>query len=445
MLRHPMSEVDNLFALTDATDVLLVQEDADLRASWASALRHAGYVPEPVDSVEAMFEALLDYRHWRAIVVDLGFRGAEATVFLNRLRAEGHPIPLVLTAWDESVSLAKPAKAYPGLAFAPAPVQPRELAAAISALPAPPPKKVVRPSSGLISVNRVDGIVQAADSGRLKDTLLPHAAAARAEAERDAAEAASAPKTDTRISHEMERAREIQSRLLPTEIPQPKGFEIAAQYLPAEHVGGDYYDVITLPDGRIAMLVADVSGKGISAAMVMVMARTVFHSVAPGAADARQLVTLAADRIAKDLPGGIFISLACGLLDPATGTVSVVNAGHLPPLHWSILERTPFVSTLDVAGGAIGLVKGALFQRTLRDASVTLEPGEQLVFFTDGVNEAMDEKNEEYGDKRLHKAVKANGCLSAADLAQGIVDSVLYYRGDAPASDDITVLVVKRR
>jgi sigma-B regulation protein RsbU (phosphoserine phosphatase) len=162
-------------------------------------------------------------------------------------------------------------------------------------------------------------------------------------------------------------------------------------------------------------------------------------------ADARQLVLQAADRIARDLPGGMFISLACGLLDPATGAISIVNAGHPPPLLWSIENDSPFVSKLDVAGGAIGLVKSPHFQRTLLDCTLELRPGEQLVFFTDGVNEAMNVKNEEFGDKRLHNSAKSNGSATAEELAQGIVNSVLRHRGDAPASDDITVLVVKRK
>ncbi len=437
-----MSDIDTLFALTDATDVLIVQEDVAVRMAWVSVIRKAGYIPHPLESIEALFEALLARLHWRAIVVDLGFRGPEATVFLDRLRREGFPVPMILTAWDATVGKSKSAIAYPGLAFAPAPLQAKDLGDAICALPAPPPVAPPRPSTGIMIAHRPEGITK--KESRENSSLLPHAAAAKAEADREEAEETGSKRHKAKMAHEMDRAREIQSRLLPETIPQPEGFEIAAQYLPAEDVGGDYYDVITLPDGRIAMLVADVSGKGISAAMVMVMARTVFHSVAPGATDARQLVIQAAERISRDLPGGIFISLACGLLDPETGTVSVVNAGHLPPLHWSVVDGNPFVSTLDVAGGAIGLVKGPIFVRTLRDIQLTLAPGEQLVFFTDGVNEAMDIKNEEYGDKRLHKAVKANGAASAAELAQGIVDSVLYYRGDAPASDDITVLVVRR-
>jgi len=175
-----------------------------------------------------------------------------------------------------------------------------------------------------------------------------------------------------------------------------------------------------------------------------VMARTVFHATAPHAQNAKKLVMNAAASIARDLPGGIFLSLAGGILDPKTGEISIVNAGHMPPKHWSMMDGKPMVTDIDVSGGAIGLVKGPLLERTLKDATFVLQPDEQLVFYTDGVNEAMDIRNDEYGDKKLHLAVKKYGGSTAVEMAQGILDSVLYHRGDAPASDDITILVVRR-
>ncbi len=428
---------------TNARDVLLVQEDPDVRKAWASALRMSGLDPHPLESVEGVWEALLDSRVWRALVVDLGFLGGEATGFLDRLKNAGHVIPTLVTAWDESVAKAKPVLEYPAVVFRQSPLQPRDLIAAVRGLPAPGRFGGPTKSQWLVISHRPEGITKK-DNSREKGALLPHALAARAEAEKAAAEAARAPVRDEKMDRELERAREIQAQLLPKSIPHPDGFEIAAQYVPAEEVGGDYYDVIELPDGRVAMLVADVSGKGISAAMVMVMARTVFHAVAPYAPDAKQLVVQAAASIARDLPGGIFLSLACGVLDPKTAKISIVNAGHMPPKHWTLMDGKPLVTDIDVAGGAIGLVKGPIFERALRDVTFTLQPEEQLVFYTDGVNEAMDGKNEEYGDKKLHLAVKKNGGSTAEEMAQGILDSVLYHRGDAPASDDITILAVRR-
>ncbi|MBI2922180.1 MAG: SpoIIE family protein phosphatase [Planctomycetes bacterium] len=418
-------------------EVIVVHEDESVLAVLTAELREAGFVPHPRTSVEAAFETLLDPRPWWAMVIDHGFRGPEATGFLDRLKAEPRAVPVVLSAWDENVARAPRVASYPWIRVLKQPFHPRAILAALNSAP-PPPSGAdrQRATTKSLIIHQPAGILKPFVKQE-RSAILPGAA-------REPAPAAP-PVRDAKTAHEMERAREIQGRLLPSSLPQPEGFEIAGLYLPAEDVGGDYYDVITLPDGRIAMLVADVSGKGISAAMVMVMARTVFHSVAPGCTTARQLVLAAADRIARDLPGGIFISLVAAVLKPSSGEISIVNCGHMPPLHWSLIDGKPFVMTLDVSGGAIGLVKGAIFERTLRDATLVLGPGEQLVFYTDGVNEAMDEKNEEYGDKKLHKMLKTNGEAPAADLVQSIVDSVLYHRGDAPASDDITVLAVRRK
>jgi ActR/RegA family two-component response regulator len=379
--------------------VLVVQEEADVLQRWIASLDEAGYEAEGRPNIATAMEALRGDTPWCAVVVDLGFRAAEATDFLAELGAAEKPTPLILTAWDEAVKEADAVQAHPALKFLPNPVEADVLVHALDEIV--PPPEIPKPTADEIAI-------------------------------------------DPKLARELERANEIQAGLLPKEVAQVPGYEIAGQYLPAEHVGGDYWDVIPLRDGRIGMLVADVSGKGISAAMVMVMARTVFHAIAPTHPVAQDCVIEAASRIAADLPGGTFVTLCYAVLDPATGDVSVANCGHIPPLHWSRLEGRPFVSTVDSAGGAIGLVKGDLFARTLRDGAVRLGPEESLVFFTDGVNEAMSEAGEEFGDKQVHRTVKKNGAGSAAELAQALVDAVLYHRGDAPASDDVTVLVLKR-
>jgi sigma-B regulation protein RsbU (phosphoserine phosphatase) len=166
--------------------------------------------------------------------------------------------------------------------------------------------------------------------------------------------------------------------------------------------------------------------------------------VAPHVKDAKGLVLEAAERISEVLPPGIFLSLAGAVLNPRTDEINVVNAGHLPPKHWAVMDGMPIVSDLDVSGGAIGLVKGEHLERSLKDFTITLQQDEQLVFYTDGVNEAMDEQEEEFGDKNLRVAVKKHGGQSAERMAHGILDSVLVHRGMAPASDDITILAVRR-
>ncbi|KAF0241911.1 MAG: serine phosphatase RsbU regulator of sigma [Planctomycetota bacterium] len=459
MPASPPSRVPSVARPSPATElrnILVVQDDPDVRTAWASALKSAGFVPRTMDSVEGLWGALAENTAWRGIVVDLGFLDWKDTEFLDRLREAGHLIPTLLTAWDPELAKSKSALSYPLLTFRPAPLHPRDLIASVRALPLPGGKTQPARQAAPKAPRRPEVVAPKAPVrppvARIPDTPQARAEAAearaiaaeaRAKAAEERAELAESLR-DESLALEMERAREIQARLLPATMPNPDRYEIAAQYLPAAHVGGDYYDVIELPDGRVAMLVADVSGKGISSAMVMVMARTVFHAVAPSAPNAKALVVEAAERIARVLPGGIFLSLAAAILDPKSGRISVVNAGHLPPMHWSVMDGMPVVSDLEVSGGAIGLVKGANFERALHDFTITLQQDEQLVLYTDGVNEAMDEKNEEFGDRKLRVAVRKNGGSTAEEMALGILDSVLYHRGDAPASDDLTILVVRR-
>ncbi|MEK7468784.1 MAG: PP2C family protein-serine/threonine phosphatase [Planctomycetota bacterium] len=250
--------------------------------------------------------------------------------------------------------------------------------------------------------------------------------------------------SDPMLASELDRARLIQSRLLPGQLPAVPGFDLAARYLPATHVGGDYYDVLPLRGGRFGIVVADVSGKSVSAAMIMVMVRTVFHGLAPAMASPRATVLEACERIAPDLPAGIFLTLAYGILDPKRGSVSVVNCGHNPPLLWTTLQKRPLVETVLVNGPAIGLVRGSAFERALVEREIPLAPGEHLLFHTDGVNEAMDVNANEFGDGQLFKAIMRGGRKDAGGMAQEVVNAVLHHRGIAPPSDDLTVLDVWR-
>jgi phosphoserine phosphatase RsbU/P len=250
--------------------------------------------------------------------------------------------------------------------------------------------------------------------------------------------------TDPMLASELDRARLIQARLLPSQLPAVRGFDLAARYLPATHVGGDYYDVLPLRGGRFGLIVADVSGKSISAAMIMVMARTVFHGLAPAMASARETVLEACDRIAPDLPGGTFLTLAYAIIDPGKGSLSVVNCGHNPPLLWTTRAKRPSVETVQVSGPAIGLVRGDAFERAVVELEVGLAPGDHLLFHTDGVNEAMDVNSNEFGDAQLAKAIMRGGRKDAGGMAQEVVNAVLHHRGIAPASDDLTVLDVWR-
>ncbi|MEK7468112.1 MAG: SpoIIE family protein phosphatase [Planctomycetota bacterium] len=381
--------------------VLVMQEDPPMRAEWMAALKQSGFDADSADSPPAAIQKLSDGSHWSGFVADAGFRGAAGVKFLDDVAKAGKkPVPVVLLSWDEAMRDAPSVANYPGLRFISQPTNHPAITGAMDEIALPP--LIERPTEEQIAA-------------------------------------------DPMLAAEIERARVIQSKLLPTDIPTVEGFEISAQYLPAQRVGGDYYDVLALPGGRIGFIVADVSGKGISAAMIMVMARTIFHAVAPGAASPKEAVLQANSKLVPDLPPGVFLTLAYAVLDPATSSVTVASCGHNPPLLWTDFGGVGIVQSVEVQGAAMGLVRGPAFERSIRESVVTLAPGEHLLFHTDGVNEAMDMSAEEFGDKRLIKAIVRAGTRNAQDMAHGVVNAVMKHRGAADASDDITVLVVRRQ
>ncbi|NUN47902.1 MAG: SpoIIE family protein phosphatase [Candidatus Brocadiae bacterium] len=380
--------------------VLVMQEDPPLLSEWTAALQQGGFEVTGVQSPPKAVEMLNNGTDWSGLIADSGFRGPEGVRFLDDVAKAGkRPVPVVLLSWDETIQKSAAAANYPNLRFLPMPIEPPALTDTVNEVALPPP---VRRHS-IIEIE-----------------------------------------ADPVLKKELERAREIQSTLLPSELPEVPGFEIAVQYMPAQHVGGDYYDVIRLDGGRVGLIVADVSGKGISAAMIMVMARTVFHTVAQQHSSARAAVLAANDRITPDLPTGLFLTLLYAVFDPADATVTLVSCGHNPPFLWTQFQGMGLVQTVETGGAAMGLVRGPIFERALRESRVVLQPGEQLVFYTDGITEAMNESAEEFGEKKLIKALNRAGVYPAVRMAQGIVNAVLHHRGDAPASDDLTVMVLKR-
>jgi serine phosphatase RsbU (regulator of sigma subunit) len=240
-----------------------------------------------------------------------------------------------------------------------------------------------------------------------------------------------------KFEEELKTAYVIQSRLLPATLPQLDGYEFAGTNKPCRTVSGDYYDVIVRPDGRIYFVIADVSGKGITAALVMASlatAFTIFTRTDPTPAElVRELnVTLAP----KTAPTK-FATLFAGLLDPATGRVDYTNAGHVPPL---VIGRDG-VQQLKTTDMVIGLFASAQY----RNQSVTLAPGDSLVLFTDGVTEAENAEEEQLGLDPVATLLTPLHGTRAGALLDSIEKHVQQFIGDTPAGDDVTMLALTRR
>jgi len=268
-----------------------------------------------------------------------------------------------------------------------------------------------------------------------------------------------------RMERELEIAHEMQQSFLPQALPEVPGVEIAATMRPAYEVGGDFYDVIPLSGGRVGLLVADVSDKGMPAALYMALARTLLraHSLsarpqylsdALESAQVRRLMrsgslgalaALGAVRQTNDYltdhhsESCMFLTLFYAVYDPQSRLLTYVNAGHNPPLLYNTLtSEQDWLRPTDMI---IGVMPGRPFEAQERQ----LSPGDVLVLYTDGVPEAFNAAHEMFGVERLIEVVRTNHTASAQELVEAIEAEVTAFAGGAPQSDDITLLVMRCR
>lgn len=238
-----------------------------------------------------------------------------------------------------------------------------------------------------------------------------------------------------KLEHEFAMAREVQSALQPAIFRQLDGFEVAARSIPCRYVGGDFYDVITLDDGSAVFVLGDVSGKGISAALLAAMAQGGIQTqLGIGLSLAEALANL--NRlIAQKSAANRFITLFCGKLD-REGNLSYVNAGHNPPILARSDGRVELLSTKSLVVGAFDFAEYQAKQ-------TKLEPGDVIVVFTDGVTEAVNGSGEMFGDERLERLVSASVETSAEQIRERILEEVQVFTRGLPQGDDITLLAIK--
>ncbi len=238
-------------------------------------------------------------------------------------------------------------------------------------------------------------------------------------------------------------ATEIQANLLPKKIPRLDGFDISAYYRPSKDVGGDYYDFLEIDDQTLGLIVADVSGKGVSGSMVMTMFRSVLRMHAKGCARAAEPLIHTNRQMAEDIKRGMFVTCYYILLEHnAEGaSVRVCSAGHNPLVYWR--KKTGKCHLINPKGIAIGFDKGPVFENALQEQRFPLEPGDRLVAYTDGVVEAMNEKDEEYGDDRLVRLVQDHTDRTSGQFINRVIQDVEEFSGTAPQSDDITILTLR--
>jgi len=245
-----------------------------------------------------------------------------------------------------------------------------------------------------------------------------------------------------RIKRELEIAYQVQASFLPRTMPDVNGLDIAGMCLPANEIGGDYYDFIRLSDGRLAFVVGDVSGKGIQAAFYMTLVKGVIQTLSTTLDSPCMVMRRLNEVFRRNAPAGTFISAIYGVVDPHTGAFTFARAGHNPAILKRADSATP--EFLRPTGMAIGFTDGRLFEESITEVSIDLKPGDALVFYTDGFSEAMNSKRELYGDDRLLKKVGQVGLRSASGILRSLTEDVHHFIEAAGRSDDMTMVVVKR-
>lgn len=247
-----------------------------------------------------------------------------------------------------------------------------------------------------------------------------------------------------RLEQELLIARRIQMSLLPQEPPTLARMELLALCEPAREVGGDYYDFIVLDEHRLGVLVADVAGKGTSAALYMAELKGLVLSLAQHHESPRALLIEANRLIAQHLESASFITATYGVLDARQRTFTYARAGHCPLLHLSSVSGTPQVQVLAPGGLVVGLKLdgGEMFARLLEESCLTLAAGDLVMLYTDGVSEAMNEEGDCFGETRLVSILEAHGALGPDAVRQRVVDEIRLFSGSAPQHDDMTLLLV---
>jgi phosphoserine phosphatase RsbU/P len=367
--------------------ILIADDNPDLIDALRLLLKGAGIEFDAVSSPEAALRAL-ETRGFDLVLMDLNYTGdttsgREGIDLLARVQAFDRLLPvIVMTGWG-SVDIAVEAM-----------------------------RRGVR-----------DFVQKPWDNAHLIATLRQEIEAGRARRREDAAE-----------RRELSEALRIQQRLLPQQVPQVDGYELAVSWQPASGVGGDCFDAIRFSESRLALTIADVVGKGIPAALLMSNLQAAVRAFASEAAEPRALCSQVNRILCGNIAEGRFISFFYCVLDAATGVLTYSNAGHYLPL---LVHAEGGVERLDAGGPVLGVIPTAEYNQS----HVTLSAGDRLILFTDGLTEARDAGDDEFGEPRLIEAAVRHRACSAPALQARLADAVATFTGGR-LHDDATLIVL---
>ncbi|HXT31979.1 MAG TPA: SpoIIE family protein phosphatase [Vicinamibacterales bacterium] len=379
---------DSMAVSCDMTPRILIADDQpDLLDALKLLLKGQGIEFDAVTSPEAALNAL-NSRPFDLVLMDLNYTGdttsgREGIDLLARVQAVDALLPvIVMTGWG-SVDLAVEAM-----------------------------RRGVR-----------DFVQKPWDNAQLLTTLHKEIEAGRARRREEAAE-----------RRELSEALKIQQRLLPQQVPEIEGWELAVSWQPANGVGGDCFDMIRLGDTRLAISIADVVGKGIPAALLMSNLQAAVRAFASEAVEPQALCHQVNRILCGNIAEGRFISFFYSVLDAPTGVMTYTNAGHYLPM---LVRADGAVERLGAGGPVLGVLPDAEYEQ----AHVGIGPGDRLVMFTDGLTEARSAADEEFGEERLLDAAVAHRACSAPALQARLADSVATFTGGR-LQDDATLIVL---
>ncbi len=240
------------------------------------------------------------------------------------------------------------------------------------------------------------------------------------------------------LQNELDVASRIQRSILPTEFPSGAEFEVFGSMEPAREVGGDFFDVMNLDNGRIGLAIADVSDKGVPAALFMMSSRTLLKGAAIGSIAPGDVLTEVNDLLFAENEAAMFVTLLYAVYDPKDGSFTYASGGHDKPL---VVHSDGSSEYLPLTGGiALGVAPGFPYEQN----TVTIDPGDTIILYTDGVTEAMNVDNEAFGMDRLEELFAGSAPSGSEEANDSVIDAVDEFAGDAPQSDDITCLTLRR-
>ncbi|GAB6043684.1 hypothetical protein JCM17961_43630 [Endothiovibrio diazotrophicus] len=246
-------------------------------------------------------------------------------------------------------------------------------------------------------------------------------------------------KAHQRIDEELRVAGALQNAILPCVFPDRPDYAIHASMTAAREVGGDFYDFFPVDERRVAVVIGDVSGKGVPASFFMAVSRTTLQGLAEDGTPPGEVLAEANATLCRENPLDLFVTVFCAILDTASGELTYANGGHNPPYH---LGAEGGVAALPLTGGvALGVVDGLPYAET----RITLAPGDGLFLFTDGITEAFDADGHEFGEVRLIEQLTGAAALDARALVERITGAVAAFTGEAEQSDDLTCLALRYR